>query len=319
VSALPPLQDLFDATTGDDVALPCALSSLYGRLRLPRHPARPHVIGNFVASLDGVVSLGIPGKAGGGEISGFNLHDRMVMGLLRAAADAVVIGAGTLRASSPEHVWTAEYIYPPLADAYRDLRTALGKPEPPLNVVVTASGEIDLDRRLFCSGEVKSLIVTTADGARRLCDRELSSSVQVVAAANTAPLSARVVLDVVGRVQGSDVVLLEAGPRLMGDFFAERLLDELFLTLAPQVAGRDEVLARPGLVAGKRFAPDDPLWGALVGLKRGGDHIFLRYAFASACGTTAESPGCGSRIVLGVAEDPGSKVHIDHLHHGAGR
>ena len=57
---------------------------------MPRHAARPHVIGNFVTSLDGVVSLGIPGKAGGGEISGFNPHDRMVMGLLRAAADAVV-------------------------------------------------------------------------------------------------------------------------------------------------------------------------------------------------------------------------------------
>ena len=62
MSALAPLQDLFDATTGDDLPLPCALARLYGRLRLARHPTRPHVIGNFVTSLDGVVSLGIPGK-----------------------------------------------------------------------------------------------------------------------------------------------------------------------------------------------------------------------------------------------------------------
>src|SRR5215216_7231822 len=96
-----PLQHLFDASTGDELPLPCALSQLYGRLRLARQTARPHVIGNFVSSLDGVVSLGIPGKAGGGEISGFNPHDRMVMGVLRAAADVVVVGAGTLRASSP--------------------------------------------------------------------------------------------------------------------------------------------------------------------------------------------------------------------------
>jgi riboflavin biosynthesis pyrimidine reductase len=265
------------------MALPPELASLYGRLRMPRHTARPHVVGNFVSSLDGVVSLGIPGKAGGGEISGFNLHDRMVMGLLRAAADAVVIGAGTLRASSPEHVWTAEYIYPPLADAYRDLRTALGKPEPPLNVVVTASGEVDLDRHLFRSGAVPSLIVTTANGAQRLQvrDREIPTSARVEVAGGVAPLSARAVLDAVSRTRKSELVLIEAGPHLMSDFFAERLLDELFLTLAPQVAGRVGEIDRPGLVSGKLFAPEHPVWGALVGLKRGGDHLFLRYEFST--------------------------------------
>lgn len=56
-------------------------------------------------------------------------------------------------------------------------------------------------------------------------------------------------------------------------------LDKLFLTLAPQVAGRDEVIARPGLVTGQRFAPEHPVWGALVGVKRGGSHPFLRYGF----------------------------------------
>jgi riboflavin biosynthesis pyrimidine reductase len=280
LSALAPLQDLFDATSGDAVPLPCTLSSLYGRLRIPRHTARPHVIGNFVSTLDGVVSLGIPGKAGGGEISGFNPHDRMVMGLLRAAADAVVIGAGTLRASSPDHVWTAEYIYPPFADAYRELRAALGKPEPPLNVIVTGSGDIDLDRRLFASGAPPSLIVTTAAGTQRLRDRQIPSSARVEVAAGAAPLSARAVLDAVGRTRNCELVLIEAGPRMMSDFFAERLIDELFLTLAPQVAGRDGGLARPGLVSGKLFAPEQPVWGTLVGLKRGGDHLLLRYAFA---------------------------------------
>ena len=281
MSALAPLHDLFDATSGDDLPLPDALESLYGRLRLPRETARPHVIGNFVTSLDGVVSLGIPGK-GGGEISGFNPHDRMVMGLLRAAADAVVIGAGTLRASSPDHVWTADYIYPPLADAYRELRAALGKSEPPLNVVVTGSGDIDLDRRLFRSGAAPLLIVTSAAGAERLQvrDRDLPPSARIEVVAEAAPLCAGAVLDAVGRTRKSELVLIEAGPRLMSDFFTERLLDELFLTLAPQVAGRDGGVERPGLVSGKLFAPDHPVWGTLVGLKRGGDHLLLRYAFA---------------------------------------
>jgi riboflavin biosynthesis pyrimidine reductase len=280
MSALAPLQDLFDAATGDELPLPCALANLYGRLRTPRRAARPYVIGNVVASLDGVVSLGIPGKAGGGEISGFNPHDRMVMGLLRAAADAVIIGAGTLRAASADHVWTADYIYPQLVDAYQELRAALGKPEPPLNVVVTGGGNIDLDRRLFRSGAVPSLIVTTAAGARCLQDRDLPPSARVEAVAGDAPLSAQAVLDAVDRARKSDLVLIEAGPRLMSDFFAEQLLDELFLTLAPQVAGRDGTIDRPGLVNGKVFAPDLPVWGTLVGLKRGGDHLFLRYAFA---------------------------------------
>ena len=204
------------------------------------------------------------------------------MGLLRAAADAVVIGAGTLRASSPDHVWTADYIYPPLADAYRELRAALGKSEPPLNVVVTGSGDIDLDRRLFRSGAVPSLIVTSDAGAERLQvrDRELPPSARIEVVAGAAPLCARAVLDAVGRTRKSELVLIEAGPRLMSDFFAERLLDELFLTLAPQVAGRDGGIERPGLVSGKLFAPDHPVWGTLVGLKRGGDHLLLRYAFA---------------------------------------
>jgi riboflavin biosynthesis pyrimidine reductase len=67
-------------------------------------------------------------------------------------------------------------------------------------------------------------------------------------------------------VRPTQIILVEGGPRLMGDFFAEQCLDELFLTLAPQVAGHS-------------FAPERPLWGTLVGVKRAGSHLFLRYAF----------------------------------------
>jgi riboflavin biosynthesis pyrimidine reductase len=274
-----PLETLFDVTRGTDLPLPEELTAVYGDLRFPAHPGRPHVFGNFVATLDGVVSLGVPGKAGGGEISGFNPHDRMVMGLLRAVADAVVIGAGTLHTASPDHRWTADYVYPPLADAYQSLRASLGKPDPPLNVVVSASGELDLDRRLFRSGEVPVLIVTSPSGAERIGAHALPPSVQVVVYDNPGTFSARSVLAAICRARPSERVLVEAGPRLMGDFLAEEQLDELFLTLAPQVAGRDGSLERPGLVAGKRFAPEDPRWGTLVSLKRAGSHLFLRYSF----------------------------------------
>jgi riboflavin biosynthesis pyrimidine reductase len=201
------------------------------------------------------------------------------MGLLRAVADVVIVGAGTLRAASADHLWTADYIYPRLSCGYLELRTSLGKTEPPLNVVVTASGEVDLDRRLFRSGEVCSLLVTTPAGARHLAGRTLPTSVHMTVAAEATALTARAVLDAVSAVRPSQLVLIEAGPRVTELFFAERLLDELFLTIAPQVVGRDGSHDRPGLVAGREFAPDDPRWGTLVGLKRGGDHLFLRYAF----------------------------------------
>jgi riboflavin biosynthesis pyrimidine reductase len=278
MSTLPPLEPLFEAEGGNALSLPPDLATLYGRLHLPSHPGRPFVPGNFVTTLDGVVTLNEPGHASGGDISGFNRHDQLVMGLLRAIADAVIVGAGTLR-SVPQHRWTAQYIYPALADAYQQLRTSMGKPEPPLNVIVTAHGEVDLDLPVFQSGEVTVLLVTSAHGAERIRVKRLPPSVQVSALQSAGPLSARAILQAVSRVRQSEVILVEGGPQLMGDFFAERALDELFLTLAPQVAGRDGQVERPGLVMGKRFAPVHPLWGTLISIKRSGSHLFLRYAF----------------------------------------
>jgi len=99
-----PLTTLVAASRGKP--LPLKLTRLYGSLRMPSPRARPHVFSNFVTTLDGVVSLNEKGHASGGDISGFSAQDRMVMGLLRAIADVVVIGAGTLGADS-RHLWTA--------------------------------------------------------------------------------------------------------------------------------------------------------------------------------------------------------------------
>ena len=280
MTPLEPLESLLDRIGGDDIPLPPELATLYGPLRFPLQKVRPYVIGNFVTTMDGVASLSAPGFAGGGPISGSNPHDRMVMGLLRAVADAVVVGAGTLR-SVPNHLWTAEYIYPPLSDAYRQLRIALGKDATPLNVIVTARGEIDLGLPVFRSGTVKVLIVTNPEGARRVRLRDLPASVAIGEVGEGDAISAREVLSAVGRILPGGILLVEGGPRLMGDFFAGKCLDELFLTLAPQVAGRDGSVERPGFVAGKRFGPDRPLWGTLAGVKCAGSHLFLRYSFAT--------------------------------------
>jgi len=272
MTTLTPPVSVIDVVHGDDVPLPPELATLYGPLRFPVHKRRPYVIGNFVTTLDGVASLSVPGMAGGGPISGFNPHDRMIMGLLRSVADAVIVGAGTLR-SVPNHLWTAEYISPMLSDSYRQVRAALGKSEKPLNVIVTARGEIELSLPVFRSGKVKVLVVTSPEGARRVREHDLTVSVVVEEMAKGGAIDRH--------LHAGKILLVEGGPQLMGDFFAGKCLDELFLTLAPQVAGRDGSAERPGLVAGKRFAPETPLWGTLLGVKCGGSHLFLRYAFST--------------------------------------
>ena len=283
MTMLSPLETLYDPARGSDLPLPPELARLYGRLQFPDHPNRPYVISNFVATLDGVTDLGVPNHAGGGDISGSNQHDRMVMGLLRAVADAVVIGAGTLRAS-PRLLLTAKHIYPTLGDAYQKLRKALNKSGSPLNVIATASGEIDLSLPIFQSGKVPALIVTTVAGASKIPERELPASVILIRATKNQRIGAREILNAVMKACGTAnaLILVEGGPRLMADFFAERVLDEQFLTLAPQVAGRDDSVRRPGLVDGRMLAPESPVWGELIGVKRAADHLFLRYAFENA-------------------------------------
>lgn len=280
MNAIPPLETLYDDGHGDEITLPAELAAAYGRIAFPAPTAPPYVISNFVTSLDGVVSLGIPGQAGGGPISGFNTHDRMVMGLLRAFADAVVVGAGTLR-SVPAHLWTADYACPMFAEAYDALRASLGKSGPPLNVIVTARGDIDPAAPVFKSGKVPALIVTNEQGLGRIRALGLPLTVDLLGLAGSGRLSARAILQAISERRTMRLVLVEGGPRLLADFFADSCIDEQFLTLSPQIAGRGEADVRPGLVVGRTFAPERPLWATLVSIKRGADHLFLRYRFTT--------------------------------------
>jgi riboflavin biosynthesis pyrimidine reductase len=218
--------------------------------------------------------------SGGGEISGYNQQDRLVMGLLRAIADAVVVGAGTLRAV-PDHLWTSRVIYPRLEPSYQELRTRLGKTEPPLNVIVTTRGALDLSLPLFQSGEVPVLIVTTESGARHLHEQAPEPGIHISVAEGDGEISAAAVLKAIAGQRACDLILTEGGPQLLSRFLEARLLDELFLTLSPQVAGRDGTTLRPGFVDGTRFAPEQPVWGTLLDIRRSRSHLFLRYAFTT--------------------------------------
>jgi riboflavin biosynthesis pyrimidine reductase len=277
LTKLSPLEQIFDAADGEELPLGDEIERLYGHLAFPKARRRPYVVANFVQSLDGVAALGIPNTSGG-QISGQNEHDRMVMGLLRAVAGAVVVGAGTAR-SVPKHLWTSGYIYPVLEREYGELRNKLGLAELPLNVIVTARGEIDASQRVF-QGDVPVLVLTTEEGAERLARDGSVDPSRVRAVTASGKVSAGAILEATHEAGDPKFVLLEGGPHLMADFFEEGLVDEIFLTVSPLLAGRDGH-DRPGIVAGQEFAPDAALWGELVSAKRAESHLLLRYSFTN--------------------------------------
>ncbi len=105
-------------------ALPPGLKELYdGNLPFHKSPAeRPYVISNFVSTLDGVVSYELKGQAGGSTISGSDPADRFIMGLLRASADAIIVGSRTVQDAGPRSLWIPEYTYPDAKDLYSEYR-----------------------------------------------------------------------------------------------------------------------------------------------------------------------------------------------------
>jgi riboflavin biosynthesis pyrimidine reductase len=272
-----PLDPLFDASRGVRLPLSPVLQRWYGALRFPRPKNRTYVVANFVSTLDGVVAFDGP-RGGGSAISGGNRDDRRLMGLLRAAADAVVVGAGTLR-SVPRHLWIPEYIAPDLGTELRRLRRDLGKPDLPLNVIVTSRGKLDLSLPVFHTPGLPALVVSTRSGSQELRRHLLPPHVELHASQERSKVSAQTICRAVQkRLPEANLVLVEGGPHLLGDFLSASLLDELFLTLAPQIAGRAHGGMRLGLVEGRSFGPAHPLWSSLTSAKRSKDHLFLRYS-----------------------------------------
>ena len=261
---LAPFEVLFEAELPSYV-LPEELSRLYGRLGFPDRV----VYSNFVSSLDGVVSLG-SGISAGSVISAKHPADRFLMGLLRACADAVVIGAGTMRAT-PGHLWTPAHVFPDLAESFRALRSALGRGHDPRLVVLTSSGKLDIKHPALARG---ATVLTTNAGAERIGDR-LPASCEVITVGAGKKRDMVRALGEVGK-RGFNVVLTEGGPHLMGQLIRAKLLDEMFLTLSPVLAGRDKE-RRLGMVEGVELMASVPVWGRLLSARRHADFLFLRY------------------------------------------
>ncbi|MCX4884840.1 MULTISPECIES: dihydrofolate reductase family protein [Streptomyces] len=272
-----PLELLYEKADQPSFGLPATLATAYGgNLGF----TTPCVYANFVTSLDGVVALGPEYPSSGSAISGREPADRFVMGLLRACADAVLIGAGTLRAT-PRHLWTPDHVCPQAAPDFVDLRRSLKRVRQPQLVVVTASGDVPTEHPALQSG---ALVATTADGASRLAGRLPPTCVILTAVEGSALRMADVLAAL--HAQGHTAVLTEGGPQLIGHLLGEGLLDELFLTTSPVLAGRDGT-SRPGVISGLELLPNQPVWTDLISVRRQNSYLYLRYRLRTPSGRGA--------------------------------
>ena len=233
------------------------MATLYGGgLLIPQHTsqARPYVVANFVETIDGIVSYNTPGHIGGSAISGDNKQDKMVMGILRAYADAVIFGSSSLREESG-HVHIPSFIAPQFAEEYVALRGQLEKREQyPISVIMSASGQIDLNEPTFHTPGLRAVIATTQHGYEHLHKQDIpqGTDVRVIEGAiddNT--LSPKRVLTLLAEEYDVHIALYEGGPTLLASFLTEHCIDELFLTFAPQLAGHSPDTHRLSLVEGQ--------------------------------------------------------------------
>lgn len=191
--------------------------------------------------------------------------DKKTMDRLRAEADAVLVGAGTLRADDPPLG-----VRDPEMKAYR---ASLGKPDSLLNVLVTASAAVDPDLRFFTDSPGAERIVATVEDAP--ADR-----LERLASRATVWKIGRGRVDLGALVErlashGVERLLVEGGGELNWGFFERDLVDEIFVTLAPAILGGREA---PTLCEGTGFAMAARRRLRLVSHEAVEGEIFCRYA-----------------------------------------
>lgn len=261
-----PLELLFEVEGIPSFDLPVELGHLYGGLL---GFEEPRLYTNFVSTLDGVVAIpSIPRS--NALINAGSEADRFVMGLLRALADVVLIGSGTLR-SSPKGTWRPEKVFPPATEAFAELRRRLGRATAPAVAILTGRGSIDAAHPVLASG---ALVLTSEPAAARLEGR-LPSASTIVSLGPEPTLDARLVVSALHE-RGHRLILSEAGPHTFGALLTAGVADELFLTVSPLLAGDAGAGSRLRLVEAADLAPG-LVEGRVMSVRRSGAHLFLRY------------------------------------------
>jgi riboflavin-specific deaminase-like protein len=215
---------------------------------------RPYVVSNFVVTLDGRVTLeGRSGPIGSDS-------DTAMLVALRTRVDAVMIGAGTMRAECYGRV-----IRDP---AKRERRKRDGLDDDPLMVLISGRLDLPWDAPLFTEGVGEVLVFTASD------EEPPATATPVHVERHAAEVDLAAAMEHLRRERGIRALLCEGGPRLLAQLIEAELVDELFITHASKLAGGEG----PRLVAGLPEAERslDVAW--LLHEPETGE-LFGRYAF----------------------------------------
>ncbi len=228
------------------------LATLTAAVRPP--PERPYTFVNFVASADGRATL--RGRSGGLGDDG----DRAMFHGLREQVDAVLTGTGTLR--------TERYGRILGKPERRDRRRAAGRPAEPLACVVSRSGQVPTGIPLFAEPEARVVVYSPHE----LDMSGVAAQVEVVVLGPDR-LTLHAALRDLRTNHGVGTLLCEGGPTLFSAMLGEGLVDELFLTLAPKLAGGG---SEPAITAGPELA--NPAELAIRWLLERNGSLYLRYS-----------------------------------------
>jgi riboflavin biosynthesis pyrimidine reductase len=225
-------------------------------LDAPRAPgARPRVVADMVATVDGRAAVQ------GRSVALGHPADRALLRELRTAADAILVGSGTLAAER----------YASLLDAeQRERRVAAGRPPHPLVVTLSRALALPDGVPLFDEPGVPVVVFTVAGAA--VADPVVGADLEVVRLAPGTPLLAAALAELGAR--GIRGVLCEGGPTLLRLLVLDGGLDDLLLTVSPLLAAG----GAPTILDGAPLA--DPARLTLRDVHRADDHVFLHYGLA---------------------------------------
>ncbi len=233
-----------------------AVEEVYRDVYLPERRARPYVLINMVSSLDGKAV--VEGKAS----SIGSKTDRAIMRNLRTRADAVMIGAGTLR---------AEKLTLAVPDDLSQERARSGFKPQPLAIVVTTSGDIPLSQHLL-NAFPDNLLIFASPAIQRSRLMDLSRQAYVEISPNL-----KVALNILKERYAIRTLLVEGGPSLNHALISDGLVDEIFLTLSPKLLGgkgSTTLTIVEGLALDHRkFDPPSP-----ISIHLADGELFLRYS-----------------------------------------